>query len=286
MKIAVMSDIHGNYHALKRCVDYVLERKIDRFLFLGDYVSDCAYPRETMELLYWLKDHYTCWFIRGNREDYLLKHRKNENDGWKIPSSSSGSLLFTYESLTEDDFRFFERLEITGSLTIEGYPEIKYCHGSFESSNGSMRSGSEYVKCFLENCSADLILRGHNHAHKVYEYKGKKLITVGSIGVPWYYEGDAQFIILHGCEGEWKTEFLHLNYEKELAVRGLYERGLDRKANIWAKLTEQVLLTGKAAFVECAALAGELCRQSGNTDRWDNLPEEYWQEAARQMGVI
>lgn len=286
MKIAVMSDIHGNYHALKRCVDYVLERKIDRFLFLGDYVSDCAYPRETMELLYWLKAHYTCWFIRGNREDYLLKHRKNENDGWKIPSSSSGSLLFTYESLTEDDFRFFESLEITGSLTIEGYPEIKYCHGSFESSNGSMRSGSEYVKCFLENCSSDLILRGHNHAHKVYEHKGKKLITVGSIGVPWYYEGDAQFIILHGCEGEWKTEFLHLNYEKELAVRGLYERGLDRKANIWAKLTEQALLTGKAVFMECAALAGELCRQSGNTDRWDNLPEEYWQEAARQMGII
>lgn len=286
MEIAVMSDVHGNYHALKRCVDYVLERKIYKFLFLGDYVSDCAYPREVMELLYWLNDHYTCWFIRGNREEYLLKHRENENDGWKIPSSASGSLLFTYESLTEEDFRFLESLKITGSLILEGYPEIKYCHGSFESSKGFMPSGSEYTKHFLENCSADFIFRGHNHAHEVYEYKGKKLITVGSIGVPWYYGGDTQFIILHGCDGKWQTEFLHLDYDKELAVRGLYERELDRKANIWAKLTEQTLLTGKDISMECVALAEELCRRSGEADQWDSLPEEYWQEAARQMGII
>lgn len=85
MKIAVLSDIHSNYPAFAACVDYALEKEINNFLFLGDYVSDCAYPQKTMNLLYELKKKYCCWFIRGNREEYLLNHRDFGNDGWKIP---------------------------------------------------------------------------------------------------------------------------------------------------------------------------------------------------------
>ncbi len=33
MDIAVLSDIHGNYVALRRCVDFALERNIKRPLF-------------------------------------------------------------------------------------------------------------------------------------------------------------------------------------------------------------------------------------------------------------
>jgi len=46
MKIAVLSDIHSNYHAFSACVNYALEKEIANFLFLGDYVSDCAYPQK------------------------------------------------------------------------------------------------------------------------------------------------------------------------------------------------------------------------------------------------
>lgn len=49
MKIAVLSDIHGNYVALKKCIDYALEKKIETFVFLGDYVGELAYPQKKME---------------------------------------------------------------------------------------------------------------------------------------------------------------------------------------------------------------------------------------------
>jgi predicted phosphodiesterase len=67
MKIGVISDIHSNYHGLKACVDHGIKEGADRFLFLGDYVSDCGYPQKTMNLLYELKDSYECSFIKGNR---------------------------------------------------------------------------------------------------------------------------------------------------------------------------------------------------------------------------
>ena len=79
MEIAVLSDIHGNYVALERCVRYALERGIETFLFLGDYLGDLAYPQKTMQFLYSLKETYSCSFIKGNKEDYWLHY----NPAWK-----------------------------------------------------------------------------------------------------------------------------------------------------------------------------------------------------------
>ena len=63
MEIAVLSDIHGNYVALEKCIEYALNRNINTFLFLGDYVGELAYPQKTMDILYNLKEKYQCYFL-------------------------------------------------------------------------------------------------------------------------------------------------------------------------------------------------------------------------------
>ena len=65
MRIAVLSDIHGNYVALQKCIDYALATDIKIFIFLGDYVGELAFPQKTMEILYSLQQKYTCYFIKG-----------------------------------------------------------------------------------------------------------------------------------------------------------------------------------------------------------------------------
>lgn len=80
MEVAVLSDIHGNYVALETCVNYALERGVENFIFLGDYLGELAYPQKTMRFLYALKEKYRCWFIKGNKETYWLKYNK----AWKF----------------------------------------------------------------------------------------------------------------------------------------------------------------------------------------------------------
>ena len=94
MKLAVMGDIHSNHIALETCIAHALERDVDEFLFIGDYISDCPYPQKTMKVIYDMNRKYRCTFIRGNREDYMLSHRKNPQDRWKY-CSASGNLLYT-----------------------------------------------------------------------------------------------------------------------------------------------------------------------------------------------
>lgn len=286
MKIAVFSDIHSNYHALKACTDYVLEKGIRHFLFLGDYISDCAYPQKTMKLLYELRDNYDCRFIRGNREEYMLSHRAEGEDGWKIPSSASGSLLYTYDNLTEEDLIFFDNLKISGSMAIEGYPEFLFCHGSMEDSRGDLWFGSENADKTLKNMTTDLLLCGHTHRQGIYERYGKKIVNAGSVGMPFGYGGDAQFSILNGNRDCWEIELIQLKYDKEKAVGELYESYLNEKANIWVKLVEETLLTGVDRATECLLLALKKCEDREGTATWAKLPEIYWEEAAKEMGYI
>ncbi len=112
--IAIIADIHGNYIALDKCVEYAISRGVDTFIFLGDYVAELPYPQKTMERLYDLKEKYNCVFIRGNKEDYWLEHRIDGDSKvvWKDNDSTTGMLLYVYNHLTQNDFQFFESMQI------------------------------------------------------------------------------------------------------------------------------------------------------------------------------
>ena len=57
-RVAVFSDIHSNYDALKVCVEDAIAAGAEGFIFLGDYVSGLAEPAETMDLVYGLQERF------------------------------------------------------------------------------------------------------------------------------------------------------------------------------------------------------------------------------------
>ena len=114
--IAVISDIHGNYVALERCLDHAASNQANAYLFLGDYVSELAYPERTMRLLYETAQKYPCMFIRGNKEDYWFQFRDRGETGWEYGNSTSGALLYAYRSLTSRDFDFFSQMPASRKL--------------------------------------------------------------------------------------------------------------------------------------------------------------------------
>ena len=128
MKIALISDIHGNYKALEAFLDYLKQHPADAVVSLGDYVTDGPYPERTMALLYGMREKYTCYMLRGNREDYILDNVGNK-EGWK-PSSANGTLYYTFQHLTEADRAFFASLPTEREVRMEGCPPLYICHGT------------------------------------------------------------------------------------------------------------------------------------------------------------
>jgi len=51
MRVAVLSDIHGNLEALQACLDHASRMGAERHVFLGDYVGYGADPGPTLDLV-------------------------------------------------------------------------------------------------------------------------------------------------------------------------------------------------------------------------------------------
>lgn len=282
LNIAVLSDIHGNYISLQKCLDYAINIGVDTFIFLGDYVGELAYPQKTMDILYSLKEKHRCFFIKGNKEDYWINYDK-EQKGWKEYDSTTGSLYYTYHHLKRRDLQFFKSLLVKEELEFDALSPITICHGSPQKVNEKLLPDNENTFSIMEKNPNDYILCGHTHIQGKIEYNGKVVLNVGSVGVPLYSNGKAQFMILRGTHGMWDYEFVSLEYDIENVIADLYLSGLNEKAPYWCKVSENLLKTGEIPHGAVLTRAMALCKDKFGECIWPNVPEECWEQAVEEM---
>ena len=67
MKVALLSDIHGNLPALEKVVSDT--KDLDSYIVLGDVVNYGPWSNECVEFLDNLRD---CIKLKGNHEDYFI----------------------------------------------------------------------------------------------------------------------------------------------------------------------------------------------------------------------
>lgn len=291
MEIAVLADIHSNYIALDRCMEYALERGIRQFIFLGDYLGEMAYPERTMERLYDYAERYQCIFIRGNKEDYWINHRTSGAVGWREYDSTTGALWYVYHRITDRDMDFFESLPVSMCLEYEGMPPITVCHGSPVSTRERLGVGEESTKRALEQSDTDLILCAHTHIQGKTVHAGKSVINPGSVGLSLEARSKSQFLILHGeiCHGagSWQEEFVSLDYDREAVIRQLSESGLAERAPGWCKVTEYGLREPERELGHAYVLdrVMELCRKETGRCDWPDIPEKYWEMEIQKLGL-
>ena len=284
MRLALLADIHSNYAALKACLDFLESQDIYGIAFLGDYVSDCPYPQKTMELIYECQKKFTCWFIRGNREEYFLDYDKHKT-GWK-DSSNSGSLLYTYENLTERDIRFFSGLPIYQQIQLDGYPPFSICHGSPANSREDLLPNTDVSKRYLNELTANYLFCAHTHQYFRYSFHGKMLINCASVGAPVNGQVKAQMVIISFVDGQWKDELISVSYDIEKIISDFDNSRLSEKAFIWAKSMIKLLRTGRNYNFECICLAIQKAHQIDPDISAYDIPEKFWEAAAKELSII
>ena len=287
MKLAVMADIHSNHTALEACVAEALKRRADRFLFLGDYLGELAYPERTLALLEGLRREYPCTFIRGNKEDYWIDHRNGRHGDWiwEAGKSGSGMLAYVYDRLAPDEIEAFAGMPVSMTIRCPGLPAFVICHGSPWKTDESMREDYGYIDELTQRLETALTVCAHFHIQSQYTRNGKRVINPGAVGMPLGSSGRAQFMMLAGTGGEWEPDFVTLDYDREKAIREMDEEKLAVQAPGWYRITKDVLRNGKPTHRAALRAARELYRQHTGNDDWKNIPEEYWDMALTELNV-
>lgn len=306
MKLAVLSDVHGGYVALQACLERAFQEQVDAFVFLGDYLGELAYPRRTMELLYESARQYQCYFIKGNKEDYWLNYHEKgvRYVVWKEVDSTTGMLYYVYHQLKEKDFKFFGSLELSKELAFEGLPTLTICHGSPESTRQKLLPKDGKTQDILEKSATDIILCGHTHRQGTIFLENqqggigigeaqeqadnnfserKRILNPGSVGMPLESGGKAQFLIMHGENGQWREEFISLDYDVERVIAELEEEHLFEIAPGWCTVTKKALREGKPSHGDVLARAMTLCKETTGVCDWPDIPEVYWEQAIEEM---
>src|SRR3954454_24260598 len=69
VKVALVSDIHGNAVAFDAVLDDISDQEVDAIVCLGDVATLGPEPAEVLDRL----RHLGCLCVRGNHDDYLLQ---------------------------------------------------------------------------------------------------------------------------------------------------------------------------------------------------------------------
>ena len=180
MRIALVSDIHGNRWALDAVLDDIAGRRVDAIWNLGDILSGPLAPAATAEILIPL----ALPTIRGNHERQLLACGERAGG----PSDQ-----FAFEHTEPHQRAWLEALPVA----LAPRDDIRMCHGSprldvetlLETVEGADQRPARLaeVEDRLGDCRARLIVCGHTHvARAVRTTDGRTIVNPGSVGLQAY----------------------------------------------------------------------------------------------------
>lgn len=279
INIAVMSDIHSNYHAFRSCYQDALRSGAEQFIFLGDYVSDLALSRETLDLVYHIQSQYPATCLLGNRERYMTECRKGARAFY--PGSHSGSLLYTYQQLREADWEFFEPLRGHGLIDIDG-TTIEIAHAAAKDDRCYFDQNSTHLPEIFSEMKTRYLLTGHSHKQYTVSREGKAIINPGSVGIPQSHGTGAQYALLTIADGIVQCQLKQIPYDISAAITSQFESELMEIAPYWAISILYDIITGREYTMALLTNVRHMA-QKQNTTMDD---ETLWHHAAKQMGMV
>lgn len=231
MKLAIISDIHANYHALSAVLEEIEKIEADRIFALGDIVGYNAYPSEVIKIV----RNRNISSIMGNHDIVCCGL---ENPIW-FNSSAREAALWTRKKLSREDRAYLQTLPNEEKIGEEIYT----VHGSPISRDDYIMDLMDALKSFqhLPDRSTRICLFGHSHIPAIFSDQGpshecasagkhplasryRYFINPGSVGQPRDGDSRASFAILDMEEPA--VEIVRVEYDIAAAAKAILKAGL------------------------------------------------------------
>lgn len=178
MKIAILSDIHGNSDALKAVLKEIDTIGVNKILFLGDYVGYYY----NADIVLGLIKNYNKEIIKGNHELLIKESLNDKRKSLAIQKKYGSGLEYAKKSLSTEQINYLVNLPEKKELEIDRL-RILICHGSpWNVWEYIYPDASEEIKKKCLESDADFVFIGHSHYSFIYKHDNKVLVNVGSVG--------------------------------------------------------------------------------------------------------
>lgn len=222
MRLAVVSDIHGNLHALDAVLEDIARQGVDATLGLGDFLSGPCDPIGVADRLIALD--MPC--VRGNHDRFITDGRE---DDWDIDAMVRDAL----------DARQSQWLAAVPATRV--FEEVVFlCHGTprddnaffLDDTSGPRMMSREHIEAEAAGIGQEVILCGHTHLPRSLRLNdGRLVVNPGSVGLPLRIGSpDARYAIIERRRAGWTSELRTLAYDHTAAAQQASDRGYPRWA--------------------------------------------------------
>ena len=234
MRVAVISDMHGNDLAFEAVEADIEKQKVDQIVCLGDAVQGGPQPAAVVQRLRRLN----CPVVMGNADAWLLSGQETADEG--IPPERLKKMqeirLWSLAGLTEDDIDFIAKFQPTITMNLEDGLELLCFHGSPTSFDDLILPAvpeEEFQKVL--GAYADKILTGgHTHAQQIRHLGKYFFFNPGSVGFAYRHNQPedrfradpwAEYAILSSHNGQTSLDFRRIPFDVEELLRIYRESG-------------------------------------------------------------
>ena len=196
MKYLVISDVHGNYPALKAIYDKELDN-VDGVICVGDVVGLMGFPSETAELI---MDKST-YAVKGNHDIAVLERGEGHVNS---PKLSEFELEINMNDLSREQVDWISNLSPLkhvydeGLLIAHAQPKLSLASGIEPGNRGVPKGKYISVASYVDDEAYDFVLLGHTHEPAVVDCNkfGHDVIVLNPGSAGQHMDDDANYAII------------------------------------------------------------------------------------------
>jgi predicted phosphodiesterase len=224
VKLAVLSDIHGNLPALEAVLEDIVVWGAELVVMNGDLVSRGPYSLASLELLEATLPGVT--LIAGNHEEYVVEASSREYPAGSVASQLNLFARWSADQLGSQVLERFKQLpDHLDLLDLDG-GTLHVTHGS-RMGNRAGISASTSDEQLVDRIGdpRDLFIASHTHRPLLRTFGETQIVNVGSVGTPM--DGDprasyGRMLFHHGC---WRVEIRRVAYDRAQTERDFHQSG-------------------------------------------------------------
>jgi predicted phosphodiesterase len=237
MRIALISDIHGNLVSLDAVLADLERQRVDQVVCLGDVASLGPQPREVVARL----REIGCPCVSGNHDDELYElDRVRKHDHW-----IAAVTLWCAEQLSDDDLAYIRSFSPSIELSLGAGLNLLCYHGSPRSNEENIFSTTpaDELDEMLVGHSAAVMVGGHNHLQMGRRHRDTYVVDVGSVGAPLEqfpfvgaprYLPWAEYAIVDQADGMANVELRRASIDLEAVKQAAWESDMPG-VNAWVR---------------------------------------------------
>jgi predicted phosphodiesterase len=231
MRLAILSDIHGNPIALNAVLaDIQTQDNIDAYWVLGDFSAIGYDPVTPLEQVTKLPN--AC-FVRGNTDRYVvtgdlsMNQEKVRENLALLPQlvEIAQSFAWTRGYLSATGWLgWLENLPLEQRVTLPDGTRLLGVHASPGRDDGTgiqPQHNNAELEALLTGCEADLVIVGHTHIPLDRRVNGVRVINLGSVSNPVTPGLQATYVILDADNNGYSIQFRRVDYDRVAVIKAI-----------------------------------------------------------------